>query len=56
MLAMMQMRDVATSCILTYAVIVVRQYEAMVTATVEGANRVSASPVPTGVSLTLIYV
>lgn len=39
-----------------YAVIVVRQYEAMVAAAVEGANRVSARAVPTGVSLTLIYV
>lgn len=28
----------------------------MVAAAVEGANRVSASPIPTGVSLTLIYV
>lgn len=42
--------------ILTYAVIVVRKYEAMIAATVEGANCVSASPVPTGISLTLIDV
>lgn len=32
------------------------EYEAMVAAAVEGANCVSARPIPTGVSLTLIYV
>lgn len=56
MRSMIPRRDVETSRILTYAVIVVRQYEAMVAAAVEGANRVSARAVPTGVSLTLIYV
>lgn len=39
-----------------YTVIVVRQDETMVTAAVEGTDCVSASPVPAGISLTLIYV
>lgn len=43
-------------CIRTYAVIVVGKDEAVVTAAVEGPNCVAASSIPTGVSLTLIYV
>lgn len=39
-----------------YAVIVVGKDEAVVTAAVEGPNCVAASSIPTGVSLTLIYV
>ena len=40
----------------TYAVIVVGKDEAVVTPAVEGPDGVAASSVPTGVSLTLIYV
>lgn len=43
-------------CTRTYAVIVVREDEAVIAAAVEGANCISASSVSTGVSFTLIYV
>lgn len=43
-------------CIRTYAVVVVGKDEAVVAAAVEGPDRVAASSIPTGVSLTLIYV
>lgn len=47
---------VTLASILTYAVVVVRKNEAMIAAAVEGADCISASPIPTGVSLALIYV
>lgn len=46
----------AATCIRTYAVVVVGEDEPVVAAAVEGTNRVAASSVPTGISLTLIYV
>lgn len=43
-------------CRHTYAVVVVGKDEAVVAAAVEGPDGVAASSIPTGVSLTLIYV
>lgn len=43
-------------CRRTYAVVVVGKDEAVVAAAVEGPDGVAASSIPTGVSLTLIYV